>query len=189
MMPSHPRENLEINMVTTGKSPLYLTLFLLLLAVIGSGCNSAFHESVHYAHIDKNHFIGSGTQLKVGSVTNETEHDFDIDVEHMLADAFTEQLRKEKLLWEGGNNAKLILDAKIVGYQKGGAFKRWLIPGWGSTNLIIHCVLKDGTNIVGTVQAKGEVAWGGGFTVGAWKNIFDNVAKDAVRDLKTKINK
>ena len=93
------------------------------------------------------------------------------------------------MLWEKGDNAKLTLNASIVEYNKGSAFKRWLMPGWGSTDLIVHCDLKDGTNTIGTVQAKGTVNWGGGFSVGAWKDIFDSVAKDAVRDLSKKINK
>lgn len=187
MKPSYPRAKPEINLIIVEKKQLYLTLFLLLLSVISSGCSSAFQKSINYAHIDKDYLLKPGTQIEVGLITNETEHDFGLDVEQMLADALTEQLRKKDLLWEEGNSAKLTLDAQIIDYKKGSAFKRWLWPGWGKTDLIVHSDLKDETKTVGTVQAKSSVAWGGGFTIGAWRNIFENVAKNMVKDLCIKL--
>jgi len=187
MKPFHPREKPEINLTKTEKKQLIPTLFLLLPALISCGCSSVFQQSVHYAHLDKDYLLRPGTQIEIGSVTNETEHDFDLDVEQMLTDALTKKLRKEGLLWEEGNSAKLTLDAQIIDYKKGSAFQRWLWPGWGKTDLIVHCNLKDENKTVGTLQAKGSVAWGGGFTIGAWRDIFDGVAKKVVRDLRKKL--
>ena len=105
----------------------------------------------------------------------------------MLTDAFAKELRKETMLWDGGSDTKLVLNSKIVEYAKGNAFKRWLLPGWGSTVLTIQCDLMNGNNVVGSAEARRTVSVGGGYTIGAWKTIFASVSKDVVGDLRSQI--
>ena len=87
-----------------------------------------------------------GTKVVVGSVKNQTGQSFDIDVEKMLADALNGALEKRNLKWAGGNFPMLELSAEIVEYTKGDAFKRWLMPGWGSTVLVVRGALTDAEN-------------------------------------------
>jgi len=108
-------------------------------------------------------------------------------VEHMLRRALTEKLTAEKLLWNDTTPKKLVLDSKILDYDEGNAFKRWLLPGWGATVLTIQSDLRQDGQLVGTVDAKRTVSAGGGYTIGAWKTIFDNIAGDIVEDLREKI--
>ena len=65
------------------------------------------------------------------------------------------------------------MESRIVGYKKGSAFKRWMMPGWGATELSIRCDLKDDkNNQVGSAIASCEVVAGGGYTIGAWKTVL-----------------
>ncbi len=106
-------------------------IFIGVLLLIITGCGSVQHNvSLQNDYIPK-----PETKIEISMVTNETGEQFDVEVEKMLADAFAEALREENLLWTGGEGHKLTLSSKIVEYQKGDAFKRWLLPGWGSTVL------------------------------------------------------
>ncbi len=187
MQPYHPRGTLGITSVIIDNRRLVLALLLLLLATVGSGCSSMLREKINYAHIEKDYLLKPETLIEVGTVTNETDHEFDVDVEQMLAESLAEQLGKEGILFKEGNSAKLILEVQILDYKKGSAYKRWLMPGWGKTDLVVHCYLKDKTESVGTVQAKGSVSWGGGFSAGAWREIFDGVAKDIAKALRKEL--
>jgi len=137
----------------------------------------------HAADIKEGVTIQPNTKIEVGKVTNRTGESFDIDIEKMFAEAMTEVLQKKELLWSEGN-PKLIIDTNIVEYQKGNAFKRWLMPGWGKTILAIRADLKRENTVIGSAEAKRTVTWGGGFTIGAWKTIFRNLSEDVVEDLQ-----
>lgn len=129
------------------------------------------------------------TGVEVGKVTNETGKTFDseVNVEEMLRRALTDKLMAEKLLWGAATPKKLVLDSKILDYDEGNAFKRWLLPGWGATVLTIQSDLRQDGQLVGTVDAKRTVSAGGGYTIGAWKTVFDQLAGDVVEDLRSKI--
>jgi len=80
------------------------------------------------------------------------------------------------------------MDVNIIEYRMGDAFKRWLWPGYGSTILVIEANLLDAEgNVDATAQANRSVDAGGGYTVGAWEKIFEDVAADLVSDLKASI--
>lgn len=171
------------------RSKQLLRHFPILLSVLTimvlTGCGTVQHK----VSFKDNYSPQSQTKIEVGTVTNETGETFDVNIEQMLTDALAEELRKEVMLWDGGNNTKLVLSSKIVEYAKGDAFKRWLLPGWGSTVLTIQCDLKNANKVVGSVEARRTVSIGGGYTIGAWKTIFASLAKDVVKDLRSHIPK
>ncbi len=71
--------------------------------------------------------------------------------------------------------------------EPGNAFARWLLPGLGATKLSIECTLREGNQEVGTITVDREVAVGGGYTIGEWKEVFEDVAKNVVKELKKKL--
>lgn len=141
----------------------------------------------------------ANTLVAVGPVTNQSGHTFKVSAEQMygrivegspeqmLSDALTKTLRSQKLLWSEGQGPKLVLDSTIVEYEAGNAFQRWLLPGWGSTVLTVRGDLRDGEKIVGSVDARRTVSFGGLYSVGAWATVFGSIAEDIVGDLRTKI--
>jgi hypothetical protein len=156
-----------------------------LLLVVVSGCGSVRHQIT----LRDNYLPPTAVRIEVGQATNATGQTFDVNVEQMLTDALTERLRNEDLLWVGPGGQRLVLVSKIVEYEKGDAFKRWLLPGWGATVLSIRSDLRDGNQLVGSAEARRTVSFGGGYTIGAWRTIFADLAGDVVSDLRAKIPK
>lgn len=155
---------------------------LLLTACVGT----AKHDvKVHDAQA-----FSSDTRVIVGEVANKTGESFDIDIEAMLKSAMEQQLSDEKLLGREGDADLVTMNVNIIEYRKGDAFKRWLWPGYGSTVLVIEATLLDSEgNVDATAQANRSVDAGGGYTIGAWKSIFEDVAEDLVEELRTNIRK
>lgn len=161
-----------------------LILVSMLLAILGWGC-AASHE---IKTVSSGTPVPSDIKIKVTDVTNDTRELFDIDVIGLLWDSLNEALRKENVLWvRGMETVPLKLEAHVVRYQKGSAWKRWLLPGFGSTVLVVKCELKDGDRLVASVEAQDKVSTGEGLTIGAWKTIFVAVAEDVVREIHTKM--
>jgi len=158
-------------------------LFCLVVSVILAACGAVHHE----IKLNDNYAPPAGTKIEVGTIENATGHVFDIKVDDMFREALTERLNAEDLLLVGTEGRKLVISSKIVEYEKGDAFKRWLLPGWGATVLSVQSDIIDGDRLVGAVEARRTVSAGGGYTVGAWKTIFDSVAADIVSDLRAKI--
>ena len=163
----------------------FTPLLILLLMVIVSGCGSVNHK----LSLLEDYTLPPLTKIEVGKVTNETDKTFDFDIEQILTDAFAEVLRKEKLLPVGGEDHRLVLTSRIVEYEKGNAFKRWLLPGWGSTVISLEGDLRDVDQLVGSFQARRTVSIGGGYTIGAWRTIFASIARDIVKDLNKQMSR
>jgi hypothetical protein len=127
-----------------------------------------------------------GESMEIGAVSNVSGKEFEYDVESMLRNALSEALQAERLVWLGPDQPNhLILTARIVDYEPGNAFQRWLLPGWGSTVLSVDAELRDANtgSLAGSLSDRHSIAFGGGYTIGAWKAIFDAVAKDIASDL------
>ena len=161
--------------------------FILVQILFLTACSgTAQHDvKVHDAQA-----FNAGTRIILSSVTNKTGETFDVDIETMLETAMEERLSRENLLGQKGDPDLISMDIKIIEYRKGDAFKRWLWPGYGSTILVIEATLLDSEgNVDAMAQANRSVDGGGGYTIGAWKKIFENVANDLVRDLRSSIKK
>ena len=155
-------------------------------AFAGAGCGSVSHS----AQFESSFVPRADTRIEVGPVTNETGKTFDADLPQMFTDALSQQLQSENLLWtQGQQGDHLIIATKIVEYDEGNAMKRWVLPGWGSTVITLHCELKESGSekLVGSVEAHRTVSFGGAYTIGAWKTIFASVAKDVVKELRAQI--
>ena len=153
---------------------------VLLMAVLFSGCavkNSA-------VVLNDNYTPKNNAKIEVEAVSNKTEKTFEMDIQKMLKDSLTKKLESDGMLWTNDEYAKLQLDVSIVEYSEGNAFKRWIMPGWGATILRIEATLKDNNEVVGKAHASRNIAAGGGFTIGAWKTIYDDIASDLINDLK-----
>jgi uncharacterized protein YceK len=164
----------------------FMSLSIALGLALVSGCGSVNHR----LSLLDNYTPQPRTKVEVGKVTNQTGKTFNIiDMEQALADAFVQVLRKQNLLATGEEGNRLVLSSRIVEYEKGSALQRWMLPGWGSTVLTIEGELTHGERVVGTFQARRTVSIGGTLTIGAWRTIFASVAKDVVKDLRSKIPK
>jgi hypothetical protein len=128
--------------------------------------------------------------VEVGEVGNVSGEQFEVDVASMLRNALSEALQEKHLVWLSPDQPHhLILTARIVDYEPGNALRRWLLPGWGSTVLAVDAELRDadGGALVGVLSDRRAVRFGGAYTIGAWKAIFDTVAADIAHDVAAAI--
>ena len=84
-----------------------------------------------------------------------------------------------------GSPGKYTLHVDILKYEPDNAGLRWLLPGAGATRLGIVAVVvdKEGTKFA-RIPVDRMIAAGGGFTIGAWKYAFGEVATELVQVLK-----
>ena len=160
------------------------SLLSILLVLSLAACGTVKHS----VKVEDQQAFGQDTKILVGEVANKTGESFDIDIETMLSDAMVNELTNENLLGQDGTTNAVTMNVNIIEYRKGDAFKRWLWPGYGSTVLVVEATLLDADgNVDATAQANRSVDAGGGYTIGAWEKIFEDVAADLVTDLKAAI--
>lgn len=156
---------------------------VLLIAAISSilcACGTA-HVAIQ---IDDEYRTDDETKVVLGETKNETGNEYDVDITGMLESALEKQLRENKILSSLSDKGNIVIVSRIMEYEKGDAFKRWLMPGYGSTKLSVNSDIKDSQgNIVGSITSKHTVDSGGAYSVGAWEKIFGNVSKDIVKEL------
>ncbi|GAF81397.1 unnamed protein product [marine sediment metagenome] len=170
------------NAPTPRMVPILCVLFIL---PIVSGCGAVRHQMIS----EKDYRFKTNTGVEVGAITNETDFEIDFDYQPIFKDAIVKELKKHRLLWTEDKEIKLVLGIKIVRYEKGSAFHRWILPTMGKTVLEVEGEYKEADSIVATCRALRTIEWGGGYTIGAWKSVFKDVAKDLVKDLRAKIPK
>ena len=80
-----------------------------------------------------------------------------------------------------GTPGKYVIAITLLKYEPGNAGLRWFIPGAGATKLAINAIVSDvdGKQIA-RIPVERSIAAGGGFTIGAWKYAFDEVAAELV---------
>lgn len=84
------------------------------------------------------------------------------------------------------DDAPLVLTCEVTQYVEGSAFKRWLMPGWGSTVGQIAMMLSNAKDqsVVVIIQGNSTVSAGGLYTVGADEYILKSVADDVIFKLR-----
>ena len=111
----------------------------------------------------------------------------DFDTEAELRVQLESKLSERGMLAEGGAGGPYVLNARIIDYEPGSAGKRWLVPGYGATELSVECTVHQGDRVIGTVYARRTVEAGGLYTVGAWRSVFETVADEIVSELQAKL--
>lgn len=161
----------------------------LLAAMVSAGCGSA-NRNVRF---NDGYNCAAGTKVEVPPAANATGKTFEeVDVAKALTEELAKALGNEGIYaddrYTGG---RLKLPCQVTEYEPGNAFKRWLMPGYGSTVLAVKCDLAEaGTdNVVGTAEARRTVDAGGAYTVGAWKTIFVSLSEDVAKEIKSKLPK
>lgn len=104
----------------------------------------------------------------------------DLDPKQAMRTALEAALTKANLL---GTEYKLKIE--ISEYEPGNAFARWVLPGLGGTYLRTRTYVQNADNgTVATIPVNRTVAAGGAFTIGAWRECFNEVAEEIVKILK-----
>jgi hypothetical protein len=162
-------------------------LFPLIICIaLLTGCAAPLEK----AKYERDILSEPGASIEMGMVTVAEGKVFEAEASAMLREALDQELEQRQIRWGGDTSMpRFILNATIINYEMGNAFKRWLLPGWGGTILEVKCDLLSGrdSSLVASFQHKRSVYIGGLYTVGVWKTIFSSVAADIANELEARL--
>lgn len=158
-------------------------LCVLLLALL-AGCGTRRHEMVFE---DGHAALPSDATYSVGTVLDESGFVFPgdeekLDIAESMESALVAALKEEGMY--KGDGASYAIGVKILDYEPGSAFGRWLMPGVGSTVLQATSRVADSDHVVGNIETRNTIDAGGAYSVNAWKTIFNDAAAEIVKELK-----
>ena len=164
------------------KALLSILMMGLCIACIGCSTKSSLEwlePSIKIAPTDK---------FEIGEVTDQSGFvpaESELEPAEAMKKALVTAMQRENLL---GNEFKI--DTTVLAYSPGNAFSRWLVPGMGATHLktISYIYGKDG-NKVAELPVERKISAGGGFTIGAWREVFSEVAEEIVEVIQEKFLK
>jgi len=160
-------------------------LTLLALTAVLSGCASSETQT-----FKNDPLIRPGATIELGTVSVPPESEYEIDVVGLMNAALEESLTEHNIEWQGDPAAdRFLLEIVVDDYEPGNAFKRWLLPGFGSTIVRVTGTLTDMStgSVAGELDHERAVHAGGGFTIGAWQTIFKGIADDITTQLQNRI--
>lgn len=158
---------------------LVCLLAMALMMAIVSGCatKSSFDAS------DTSIKLSQTSRFEVAEITDNsgfTPSGEDVDPASAMRSALIAELEKSGIAGKGYK-----INVTISEYKPGNAFARWLLPGMGGTYLKTKSSIIDSSGkIVAVIPVNRTVAAGGGFTIGAWRECFQDVAEEIVKILK-----
>ena len=160
-------------------------LSLLALATVVSGCATTETQT-----FKDDPLIRPGAKIELGGVTIPPDSEYEVDVAGMMNTALGESLTEHNIAWQGDPAAdRFRLDVMVDDYEPGNAFKRWLLPGFGSTIVHVSGKLTDisAGRVVGELDHERAIHAGGAFTIGAWQTVFKGIADDITTQLQNRI--
>lgn len=128
-------------------------------------------------------------KYKIKQITVTDKDKFEVDAAKLLRTAMEDSLKSKDLLLDKASIQKhYAISAQILDYDMGNAFKRWLMPGYGSTVLGVHTDVIDSETgeTITYMEHRQTTASGGFYSVGDWEHIFTTVANDITTDLERK---
>ena len=158
-----------------------ISLSFILFSTLLVGCASSSNIDV------KTDSLIYNLSINTVVVENNTGSDFDgTNVVALMETAVKTEITKSGLLLSSEERVEHSLEVNIIQYTKGNAVARWLVPGAGKTILSVEArlVSETGTTVAES-QATESIGAGGLYTVGAWKRVFDKVAKSLIKDIKS----
>ena len=107
--------------------------------------------------------IWRNARVQIGETRIAPGQSFGVDVEALLRSGLEQAGEKRGIRWSGDpTQDRYILETEIVEYEAGNAFKRWLVPGYGSTLLRVRGQLIDAldSTLAAKIDHERSVHWG-----------------------------
>ena len=125
--------------------------------------------------------------FKVGQVNDLSGFQFKpndkdaFSLEEAMSAALGSALNKQGLTGAG----QYSVNVNILAYAPGSAFVRWLMPGAGATRLSVEALIADKNGVqTAKIPVERHISAGGGYTIGAYKYIFEDVAQEIAAVIK-----
>jgi len=159
---------------------ILLSALALALFATGCGTKSAYIVTAGAPAINQS------DGFKVGQVDDLSEFQFKpndkdaFSLKDAMAAALETALTKQELAGAGYS-----VNVNILTYAPGNAFARWLMPGAGATRLSVEAMIIDKEGgVTAKIPVARHISAGGGYTVGAYRYIFEEVAQEIAEVIK-----
>jgi hypothetical protein len=128
-------------------------------------------------------------KIHIDQCVNRTDYRGKHDLEDEATRALVNKIKGSGLL-EIDPESNFILTCNIERFAKGSALKRWVVPGWGTTNAEVSVMIweKLGEKVLVMFRSQASVEAGGLYTIGADKYILNAAFNDIVKQLKAWLN-
>src|SRR5262249_22091565 len=155
------------------------------LIVFLAGCGATNLES----KLPESFSFHAGQTIEFLPIENVTGKALDPPADQIFNEYMSGLLKERKLLNVTNEPATVILKSKLIEYQPGNAFGRWLLPGLGTTVCTVDAeILEKGTGaLVGRVQSRQTVSIGGAYSIGADTYICKRVADDVIKEIEKRV--
>ena len=156
-------------------------------ALTVAGCGATNFESKLPDRLS----LHPGQTIEFLPAENVTGKTLDPPADQIFNEYMAGLLRDRKLLNVSPEPAVLVLKTKLIEYEPGNAFGRWLLPGLGTTVCTMHAEILDKNNgaLVGRMESRQTVSFGGAYSIGADLYICKRVADELMRDIDKKLDR
>ena len=162
-----------------------LFVLVVLITAFLAGCGATNLDS----KLPESFSLQPGQTIEFLPIENVTGKALDPPADQIFNEYMSGLLEERKLLNVTTEPATVILKSKLIEYEPGNAFGRWLLPGLGTSVCTVDAeILEKGTGaLVGRVQSRQTVSIGGAYSIGADTYICKRVADDLIKEIEKKI--
>ncbi len=160
---------------------------LFLSALVLVGCGATQFET----KLPESWVLEPGEAIEFLPIENATGSALEVAAENIFNKHMTKLLQERKLLAAPDQPASVVLKSKLVEYERGSAVGRWLLPGVGTTVCTVHAELLDKKTgaLVGRMEARQTVSFGGLYSIGAEYYICERAAEDLISEIDRRLGK
>ena len=161
------------------------SLPLLVCVLFLAGCGATQFES----KLPETFQLQPGQTIEFLPIENVTGKTLDPPADQIFNEYMGNLLKERKLLNVSPQPAPIILKSKLIEYEPGSAFSRWLLPGLGTTICTVDAELLDKPTgaLIGRLHSRQTVSFGGAYSIGAENYICKRVADDLIADIDKKV--
>jgi hypothetical protein len=162
-------------------------LFASVLGLFLTGCGATSFDS----KLPETYSLRAGQTIELPPIENVTGKTLDPPADQIFNEYMAGLLKERKLLNLASTPAAVVLKTKLIEYEPGNAFGRWLLPGMGTTICTVDAELLDKQTgaLIGRLNSRQTVSFGGAYSIGADTYICKRVADDLVAEIDKKVGK
>jgi hypothetical protein len=151
------------------------------------GCGATSFDS----KLPDTYKLKASQTIEFPPIENVTGKALDPPADQIFNEYMGNLLKERQLLNLSSQPAAVVLKTKLVEYEPGNAFGRWLLPGLGTTICTVDAEVLDKQTgaLIGRLNSRQTVSFGGAYSIGADNYICKRVADELIAEIDKKVAK